>query len=156
MLDVSQAMTMRTLLCLVLVITSGCATTQTTAMVPVAKVSATRQVEGGDVRVGLVSIFSDIITCEVVNAGREPLVVDRDAVVMVTPLGEQRTRVPGGLQSTYQIAGGGEHVVNLRFNLDGVLDDDVVQLDFSHAISRGGQPVTGLPLLAIKPNQQTR
>ncbi len=146
---------MKTLLCFVMALTSGCATTQTTAMVPVANVSATRQVEGADVRVGLVSIFSDIITCEVVNVGREPLVVDRDAVVMVTPLGERRTRVPGGLQSTYRIPGGGDHTVNLRFNLDGVLDDDVVQLDFSHAISRDGQPVTGLPLLGIKPNQQT-
>lgn len=147
---------MRTSLCFVMVLTSGCATTQATAMVPLPSVSATRQVEGDGVRVGLVSIFSDIITCEVVNVGREPLVVDRDAVVMVTPLGERRIRVPGGLQSTYQIAGGGAHAVNVRFNLDGVLDDDVVQLDFSHAISRDGQPLTGLPLLAIKPNQRIR
>jgi hypothetical protein len=135
---------------------AGCATSAATAMVAVDARPETKQTEGAGVRVGLVRIYNDIITCEVVNLGRDPVLVDRDAVVMVTPSGERRARLPGGAQSTYGIPGSSSHVVNVRYDLDGVLDDDVVQLDFSHAILRDGQPLAApLPPLVIKPKQQT-
>jgi hypothetical protein len=135
---------------------AGCATAQPTAMVAVEAHPETRQVTGQGIRLGVISIFNDIISCEVVNLGSEPVLVDRDAIVMVTAAGERRSRLPGGAQATYGIVGSASHVVNVRYDLDGVLDDDVVQLDFSHAILRAGQPIAGIPSLAIKPHQQTR
>ena len=145
-------MTKRALLLAVLL--SGCATSQPTAMVPIDAHPVTVQTQGANVRVGLVRIFGDIITCEVVNLGNDPVLVDRDAIQLITPTGERRARLPGGAQSTYGIPGAGSHVVNLRFDLEGVLADDVVQLDFTHAILRNGQPVS-VPPLAIQPLHQT-
>jgi hypothetical protein len=146
-------MTKRVLALLLLVGMAGCATTEP-AMVPIEARPVMRQTEGAGVRVGLVRVFGDIITCQVVNLGKEPVVVDRDAIEMITATGEHRGRLAGGAGSTYGIPGAGSQVVNLRYDLGGVLDDEVVQLDFSHAIVRNGQPVA-VPPLAIRPLQQT-
>jgi hypothetical protein len=149
---------MKTLLALSfvgLVGVSGCATSpQQTAMAPVDTSPEAREVSVEGIKVRLVRIYGDIITCEVINLAAEPVLVDRDAIELVTPTGEHRKRLPGGAQTTYQVPPSGSHVVNVRYDLAGVLDEDVARLDFSHAVLRAGQPVA-VPPLPIKPKQQT-
>jgi hypothetical protein len=143
---------MRNLIVCVMLLTGACATTtQPTAMVPIAPPAPTSQVEGGGIRVGLVGIDGPTITLQVVNLGDEPVVLDRSAIKMVLPLGDQRTR-SANLESTnvYGIPGQGIQLVRLRYDFDGVLDSDVVQLDFDHAVTRGDRPVA-IPRFAFKP-----
>lgn len=139
----------------------ACGTTQSTQMVEVANASPhggpapeVHETQGSGIKLRLVSIFGDIITCEVINLTAEPVLVDRDAVVLVTPTGERRSRLPGGAQTTYQVPPSGSHVVNVRYDLGGMLDEDVAQLDFSHAVLRAGQPVS-IPPLFVNPKKQT-
>ena len=146
---------MKTLL-LAFTLLVGCASTPPqTAMEPVDHAAEAREVSANGVTLRLVRIFDDIITCEVINLAGDPVLVDRDAIILVTPTGERRARLPGGIQTTYQVPASGSHVVNVRYNLDGILADDVARLDFTRAILRAGQPIA-LPPLAIKPRQQSR
>jgi hypothetical protein len=117
-------------------------------------VAEAREVSASGIKLRLVRVFDDIITCEVINLGAEPVLVDRDAIVMVTAAGERRHRLAGGLQTAYQVPPAGSHVVNVRYNLDGVLADDVVRIDFGRALLRGGAPVA-VPPLALKVRQPT-
>ena len=144
-----------TISAMLLVAVAGCATSpQTTAMAPIDHRAEVRETAAADIKVRFVRTFDGIITCEVINLGAEPLLVDRDAIVLVTPTGERRNRLPGGLQTTYQVPPSGSHVVNVRYDLSGVLDGDVAELDFGRAVLRAGQPVA-VPPLAIAPKQQT-
>lgn len=136
----------------VMLLTGGCATTtQPTAMVPLNPPAETSQVEGNGVRVGVVSIEGPVVTLQVVNLGNEPVVLDRSAIKMVMPLGKQRARVANPESTNvYGIPGMGVQIVRLRYDFEGVLDSDVVQLDFDHAVMRGSEAVT-IPRVAFKP-----
>jgi hypothetical protein len=124
---------------------------QPTAMVAMNPPAVTSQVDGGGIRVGLVTIQGEIVTLQVVNLTDQPVVLDRNAIKMVMPLGEQRTRFTTPLSNNvFGIPGGGIQLVRLHYDLTGVLDTDVVQLDFSDAIRRDGQPVA-VPRFAYKP-----
>jgi len=69
----------------------------------------------------------------------------------VLPLGNQRSRLESPLRNNvFGISGMGNQLVRLRYDLSGVLDTDVVQLDFDGAIQRNGQPVA-VPRFAYKP-----
>jgi len=145
---------MKTMLAALLAV-AGCATSpQTTAMSPVDHRAEVRETAAADIRVRFVRTFDGIITCEVINLGAQPVLVDRDAIVLVTPTGERRNRLPGGLQTTYQVPASGSHVVNVRYDLNGLLDNDIAQLDFATAILRDGKPIAIAPL-AINPKLNT-
>ena len=134
---------------------AGCATSpQTTAMEPVDHRAEVRETAAADIKVRFVRTFDGIITCEVINLGAQPVLLDRDAIVLVTPTGERRNRLPGGIQTTYQVPASGSHVVNVRYDLNGLLDNDVAQLDFAAAILRDGKPIPIAPL-AINPTHNT-
>jgi hypothetical protein len=134
---------------------AGCATTPpATAMAPIEHRAEAHETEAANIKLRWVRTFEGIITCEVINLGADPVLVDRDAIMLVTPTGERRARLPGGLQTTYQVPPSGSHVVNVRYDLGGILDDDVAQIDFGSAILRAGKPVA-VPPLAIAPKRDT-
>src|SRR5262245_20724389 len=109
---------------------AACATTpQTTAMAPLEHRAEVHETEAQGIKLRWLRTFEGIITCEVMNHGAQPVLVDRDAIVLVTPTRERRARLPGGMQTTYQVPPSGSHVVNVRYDLAGILDDDVAQLD---------------------------
>lgn len=142
---------MRNLIACVMLLTAGCATTQPTAMVPLNPPHETSQVEGDGVRVGLVNIAGPVVTLQVVNLGDEPVVLDRSAIKLVMPLGKERARLANPESTNvYGIPGLGIQIVRLRYDFDGVLDSDVVQLDFDHAVTRGNAAVA-IPRFAFKP-----
>jgi hypothetical protein len=134
----------------------GCAATnQQTAMAPLDSHAEQRESEASGIKLRLLRIFDDIITCEVINVSNDPVLVDRDAIVLVTPTGERRSRLPGGAQTSYQVPPMGSHVVNVRYDLSGLLTEDVAQLDFGRALMRAGQPVAG-PSLYVAPKKLTQ
>jgi hypothetical protein len=146
---------MRNVIVAATLLAAACATTpQTTAMAPIEHRAEVHEIEAQNIKLRWLRTFEGIITCEVINLGAQPVLVDRDAIVLVTPTGERRARIPGGLQTTYLVPPSGSHVVNVRYDLAGILDDDVAQLDFARAILLNGQPVP-IPPLAIAPKHET-
>jgi hypothetical protein len=99
------------------------------------------------VRVTLQEVTSDIFRLEVINYGAQPILVDRDRVVLETP-GGARARLPGGVGSLYTIGPSGHHAVNVRFDLSGLRGGDRVGICFADAITSGGRAV-GVPPIEL-------
>jgi len=99
-------------------------------------------------RVQLITIEDNIFKFVVYNLSDQPMVILRDEVVLVTPSGP-RHRLPGGLESTYDVAPGEHHAVNTRFDLDNIQTGDTLEVDFSPAVQIGGKP-TSIPKLPIR------
>lgn len=100
----------------------------------------------GAARVLLTEIDGDILKLSVVNLSGASMVVLRNQIVLLTPLGV-RTRESGGVSSTYDIAPGSAHDVNVRFDMDGLAAGDVLQLRFEKALLVDGQPVHVPPIV---------
>lgn len=100
----------------------------------------------GVARVLLREIDGDILKFSVLNVSGAPMVVLRDQIVLVTPLGV-RARSSGGVSSTYNIAPATAHDVNVRFDLSDLAPGDVVQVRFETALLVGGRPITIEPIV---------
>jgi hypothetical protein len=87
----------------------------------------------GQVRISVHEIDEGLISFEVMNESSAPMMIDREEVKLVTSSGERR-RLPGGLGSTYTLAPGGVHKVNVRFDLSGIHSGDQVMVSFADAI----------------------
>lgn len=100
----------------------------------------------GAARVMLLEIDGDILKFSVMNLSGAPMVILRDRVTMLSPLGV-RTRKSGGVASTYNVAPGNAHDVNVRFDFDDLGPGDVVQIRFSDALLVAGEPVPIEPIV---------
>ena len=94
----------------------------------------------GLARVSVREVDDNIFKFSVLNLSKEILVVDRDAVRLVTPRGS-RERAPGGVAHTYTIQPGGAHDLNVKFDLEGLGEGTEVSISFTDAILVGGKPV---------------
>jgi hypothetical protein len=102
------------------------------------------------VRVTLEGMRDDIFEIQVINYGSEPILVDRDRVVLDTPRGT-RARVPGGLEALYTIGPSGHHAVHVRFDLSGLKGGDRIGICFADAITSGQQRLAVPPIeLAVE------
>ena len=84
------------------------------------------------------------------NGSPAPIEVVRDAVVCVLPNGQRLGRAMGSttVHTAYMIPPGGAHAVFVEFSAQGFDWDTVpdVNIDFSPAMTRGGQPINVAPL----------
>lgn len=96
----------------------------------------------GLVHVSLSRLRSDVVTLDVANQSKAPLVVDRDAIVLKTPRATL-ARESGGLAHSYVLAPGGHQQVNVRFLLGSIADGETVSLVLDRAITpaSGGAPI---------------
>lgn len=99
-------------------------------------------------RVQLTAIEDNIFKFVVYNLSQQPMVILRDEVVLVTPSGP-RHRLPGGLESVYDVAPGENHGVNTRFDLTNIETGDTLEVDFSAAVQIGGKS-TPIPTIPIR------
>jgi hypothetical protein len=122
-----------------LLVAIACSTPPLRAVRPVADAPSSA-------RILLTEIDGDILKFSVLNLSGAPMVVLRDQIVLVTPLGV-RTRERGGVSSTYDIAAGAAQDVNVRFDLDDLAAGDVVQVRFDGALLIQGAPVAIDPIV---------
>jgi len=99
-------------------------------------------------RVQVTTIEDDIFKSVVYNLSDQPMVILRDEVVLLTPSGP-RHRLPGGIESVYDVAPGEHHAVNTRFDLSNIQTGDTLEVDFSPAVQIGGKSTT-IPKLPIR------
>jgi len=92
----------------------------------------------------------DLFAFDVKNLTAQPLLVDRDAVEMITPSGQRLRRLPGGSESAYTLQPAGAHRVNLRFSMADVRQGDLVRFDFGPALQAVGGATVAVPPLSIK------
>jgi hypothetical protein len=90
----------------------------------------------------------NFIQTSVYNTSTRPIVVNRDAILLLTPAGP-RARLPGGWSSTYEIQPGGHHLVRCIYYVADLRPGDLVQLSFAGAITRDGVPVPVDPIQLI-------
>src|SRR5205814_6757973 len=103
---------------------AACATSNSTQMAEVPGPSSGPNAvkEVGEVQNANVSVRlqrydgGDLFEFTVKNLSAERLVVDRDAVEMLSPTGARLLRLPGGTEAAYQVPSAGVHRVNLRFD----------------------------------------
>ena len=100
----------------------------------------------GVARVLLTEIDGDILKFSVLNLSSTTLVVLRDQITLMTPLG-LRARESGGIDRTYNIAPGAAHDVNVRFDMSDLAARDVIQVRFENALLVSGQPVAIEPIV---------
>ncbi len=96
------------------------------------------------VKISLKEINNDILEFTVWNNGTQPLVIDRDAVVLVTDLGV-RKRLPGGIAHSYTLQPGTARELNLRYDWAG-LRNTLVRVSFDNAITINGKPLDVSPI----------
>ena len=99
----------------------------------------------GGVRVLLAAVDDDRFRVDVVNYGRQPIVVDGDRVVLITPAGTRPHRT-GGAGGRDRIAPGGRHCLQLRFALGGIHAGERVAISLDGAVTLDGQPLPVPPL----------
>ncbi len=88
---------------------------------------------------------SDILRFTVENLSNETMTIDRDAVLLDTSHGlRQRSSFAG--KSTYTLAPGAMHDVNVRFSYDGLQPGERVAVLFDDAVTVGGRHVGLEPL----------
>jgi hypothetical protein len=92
-------------------------------------------------RVQLTGIDDNIFKFVVYNLSDQPMVILRDEVVLVTPSGPQH-RLPGGIDSVYNVAPQEHQPVNTRFDLSTIKTGDTLKVDFGPALQIGGKPTT--------------
>jgi hypothetical protein len=102
----------------------------------------------GAARVVLREQEDDLFRFVVYNQSPYPMIVNRDAVRMATTNG-LRNRIPGGIQSSYEIPPGGSHDVNVKFPMDGLQRGEQVWVHFQDAVSIGGQVVPIEPIIFV-------
>jgi hypothetical protein len=88
------------------------------------------------------------IQTSVYNTSTRPIVVNRDAILLLTPSGP-RARLPGGWSATYVIPPGEHHRVRCIYYVADLRPGDRVQLGFADAITREGAPVAVDPIELI-------
>jgi hypothetical protein len=96
-------------------------------------------------KVAIKEIDVDIVEMTVWNNGNSPMVIDRDAIVLVTRTGP-RTRLPGGIAHSYTVEPGAAREVNVRFDWRGLAPGDTVQIKLDTALTIFGKPIPIAPL----------
>jgi hypothetical protein len=93
----------------------------------------------------------DLFKFDVKNLSTQAVLVDRDAVEMITPTGERRQRLPGGTETSYTLQPASAHHVNVRFDMSIAQEGDTVHFDFARALQlAGGATVTFPQQLAVR------
>lgn len=132
----------------------ACGTTQSTQMVEVdnppakgAQPVEVREAQASGITVKLLEYGGGgLFELDVKNVGTQTLLVDRDAIEMITPLGERRLREPGGAATSYTIPPMSAHHVNVRYEMSTVQQGDVVRLDLTKALQLPGGATVPLTL----------
>jgi hypothetical protein len=96
------------------------------------------------VKIALKEINLDILEFTVWNNGKQPLVVDRDGIVLITDQGA-RKRLPGGIAHSYTLQPGTAHEVNVRYDWSG-LKNQLVRVSFDGALTVNGKPLDVSPI----------
>jgi hypothetical protein len=99
----------------------------------------------GGIRVLVKAQDDDLFKLEIINYGPDPIVIDRDRVVLYTATGP-RARLAGGIGSVYNVPPGGHHALNVRFKLGGIHGGERVALSLSGAVTLNGQVLMVPPL----------
>ena len=99
----------------------------------------------GRAQVEFLGAEGGVVRLLVHNASPSLMVINRDAFE-VRRVGGILTRSQGGAGSTYLVAPGGSHAVNLRFDLDALNPGEPLYLTFDKAISIESQFVSLDPL----------
>ena len=99
-------------------------------------------------KVAIKEIDVDIVEMTVWNNSKDPLVIDRDAIMLVTRTGP-RTRLPGGVAHSYTLPPGTAHEVNVRFDWRGLTPGDTVLIKVDTALTVFGKPIAIEPLEII-------
>ena len=95
----------------------------------------------GAVRVTLDSLEGKTFVFLVWNETSLPIVVDRDAVRMITPH-DTRDWNPGRFMRRFvEVPAGGVHDVKMNFDLGGLSKGEQVAFEFSGAVVAGGQRI---------------
>jgi hypothetical protein len=124
----------------------GCASSQSTQMVEIASGPDARQgggevllVQYGNVSVRLLDYVSgDRFRFEVKNLSTLPIIIDRDAIELVTHAEGPRSREPGGSRNSYSLPVGGVQNVDVRFDMSSVDQGELVKIDLSPALQTVG------------------
>ena len=133
---------------------AACGTTQSTQMIEVqnptpkgASQPEVLEVQASGITVKLLEYAGGgLFELDVKNVGAQTLLVDRDAIELITPLGERRLREPGGAATSYTIPPMSAHHVNVRYDMSTVQSGDVVRLDFAKALQLPGGATVPLTL----------
>lgn len=96
------------------------------------------------VKIALKEVNNDILEFTVWNNGTQPLVVDRDAILLVTDLGA-RKRLAGGIAHSYTLKPGTAREVNVRYDWTG-LKNQLVRVSFDGALTINGKPLDISPI----------
>jgi hypothetical protein len=93
----------------------------------------------------------DLFKFDVKNLSTQPVLVDRDAVEMITATGERRQRLPGGTETSYALQPASAHHVNVRFDMSIAQQGDTVHFDFARALQLAGGGTVAFPQqIAVK------
>jgi hypothetical protein len=92
-----------------------------------------------------------MFTVNVSNCSQLPIVVNRDAIKMVTPAGV-RSRIPGGAASAYVIPPRAAHIVRVRFVGGGLQKGQQVELQLGDAIVATDGTQLHVPSLVLVQN----
>jgi hypothetical protein len=92
----------------------------------------------------------DIFSFEVKNLSAQPLLVDRDAIELITPGGTHLKRLPGGAVAAYTLQPASQQSVRVRFSAEELRQGDVVRFDFAKAVQAVGGATVAIPPLAVK------
>jgi hypothetical protein len=98
------------------------------------------------VRVVLTEVTGNLVRVRLDNYSAMTLVVDRDAMVLVSSSGAVRGRMPGGAGRLFSLPPGYSHEVYARFDLVGLQPGDRLSVSFSGALSAEMGPVRVPPL----------
>lgn len=96
------------------------------------------------VKISLKEVNNDILEFTVWNHGTEPLVIDRDAIVLFTDQGP-RKRLPGGIAHSYTLQPGTAREVNVRYDWSG-LRNTLVRVSFDNALTVHGKALDVSPI----------
>ena len=97
-------------------------------------------------RVTLKDVHRDIYSFEVLNMSDHNLVIERDAIMLVTHDGERVRRQPGGVMGLYTVPPGGAQEVRVRYDKNATAR--AAYIDFNGALLVDGRLV-GMPLVSL-------
>jgi hypothetical protein len=93
------------------------------------------------VRVTVENVERDVLSFQVENLSKEPLVVIKSEIWIETVIGTI-THPPGTKTQALDVPPGGKQLVQLRFSVKGMQRGDPFEVHFDRAIRQRGQPVS--------------